>query len=95
VGNVFFRELSGIFMNGIGNAFELIFIGLIVAISLYFIRKFIIRFVNRYTPDLPYQSIENTSSNPRVNSKKIAALVSTVDVVTNSKGRIRKVEKIG
>lgn len=82
-------------MNGIGNAFELMLIGLIVAVSLYFIRKFIIGFVNRYTPDVPDESLETISSNPRINTKKLATLVSAVNVVTNGKGRISKVEKVG
>lgn len=86
-------------MNEIGKAFELMFIGLtVVFINLYLvvlIGNLIIRFVNRYIPDVPEVSLETTSSTPKVNTKKLAALVSAVNIVTNGKGRIRKIEKIG
>jgi oxaloacetate decarboxylase gamma subunit len=86
-------------MNEIGKAFELMFIGLtVVFINLYLvvlIGNLIIRFVNRYIPEISDASLETTSSNSRINTKKLAALVSAVNIVTNGKGRISKVEKVG
>lgn len=84
-------------MDEIEKAIELMLIGLtVVFINLYLvvlIGKLIIKFVNRYIPEIQESSVGTTSS-PKINTKKLAAITSAVNIVTLGKGRIRKVEKI-
>ena len=55
--------------------------------------KMIIRIVNHFTPDKPLISDVTHSRDANI-SKHIAAIVTTVDIVTQGKGRIKNIKKI-
>ena len=86
-------------MNDLGLALELMGVGMItvfVILSLVvIIGNLIIRFVNRFMPEEIASVVTGTINRAGdINSKKMAAIVSAVNLVTRGKGKVTKIEKI-
>jgi oxaloacetate decarboxylase gamma subunit len=86
-------------MNEMGIAFELLGVGMvtvfIILALVVILGDLIIRFVNRFMPELEKVTVaKSTSSVSEVNPKKMAAIVSAVAKVTDGNGRVVKVEKL-
>jgi len=86
-------------MNDMGMALELLGVGMITVFIILalvvILGDLIIRFVNRFMPEvekvLPSQQGNFTSE---INPKKMAAIVSAVNTVTNGAGHIKKIERL-
>ena len=80
-----------------GEALELLVVGMItvfIILGLVVLTgQFIIRLVNRFTPEKPLVSGVTHLGDANI-GKHIAAIVTTVDIVTQGKGRIKNIEKI-
>lgn len=60
------------------------------------IGNLIIRFVNKYLPEVVAAKIQAVPANlGRTNSRKVAAIVSAVKTVTGGKGHVTNIEKLG
>lgn len=86
-------------MSDFSLALELLGVGMItvfVILSLVvIIGNVIIRFVNRYIPEEVGKTVSvATNTANGVNSKKMAAIVSAVNILTYGKGKVSKIEKI-
>jgi len=85
--------------NSLSSAFQLLWIGMLTVFSILFFVVFIgnilIKIVNRYMPD-QVKPVSKTSLQPAtvIDSQKMAAIISTVSIVTNGKGKVVNVEKI-
>jgi len=82
-----------------GVAFELLGVGMITVFIILalvvIIGNLIIRFVNRYLgEDVKSQKRDSGSPSVEINSKKLAAIASVVNLVTNGTGRVTNVKKI-
>jgi len=85
-------------MNEMGIALELLGVGMVtvfIILSLVVvIGNLIIRFVNKYiTEDIKPESKISNHLVAEINSKKLAAIVSAVNLVTKGTGRVTNVEK--
>ncbi|HET6556691.1 MAG TPA: OadG family protein [Prolixibacteraceae bacterium] len=75
---------------GVGMVTVFIILSLVVLIG-----NLIIRFVNKYmAEDIKPPTIKSGTSSVEINSKKLAAIVSAVNIVTNGAGRVTDVKKI-
>jgi oxaloacetate decarboxylase gamma subunit len=75
---------------GVGMVTVFIILALVVVLG-----DLIIRFVNRFMPEVQKASIPaNEPVANQSNPKKLAAIVSAINIVTNGKGRATKIEKI-
>lgn len=86
-------------MNDMGIALELLFVGMVtvfVILALVVILgNLIIRFVNRFIPEIRKVSAQLTEAViSEINPKKTAAIVSAVNTVTKGSGRVTKIEKL-
>jgi oxaloacetate decarboxylase gamma subunit len=86
-------------MNDIGLALELMGVGMITVFIILsmvvLVGNLIIRFVNKFLPEKVVASIAKTANKAtEFNRKKLAAVVTAVNTITRSKGRITKIEKI-
>jgi len=86
-------------MNDMGIAFELMGVGMVTVfliLSLVVILgNLIIRFVNRFIPEINMVSDQMSDViKSEIHPRKVAAIVSTVNVVTNNTGRVIKIEKL-
>lgn len=85
-------------MSEMGVAFQLLGVGMVTVFVILalvvIIGNLIIRFVNKFIGE-EVKPQSKVSSNPTVeiNSKKLAAIVSVVNLVTKGTGRVSKVEK--
>ncbi|MBL7970970.1 MAG: OadG family protein [Prolixibacteraceae bacterium] len=80
-------------------AFELLGVGMvtvfIILALVVVLGDLIIRFVNRFVPELEKVAVTKSASGAsEVNPKKMAAIVSAVTKVTGGSGRVTKVEKL-
>lgn len=86
-------------MSEMGVALELLGVGMVtvfvILASVVIIGNVIIRFVNKFIHE-EVTSQTKDSGNPTVgiNSKKMAAIVSVVNLVTKGTGRVTKIEKL-
>lgn len=82
-------------MENIGLAIELLGVGMITVFTILFlvilIGNLIIRFVNKYVPE---EAVSRTPPGSNTGSSKIAAIVSTVKVLTGGRGNVTKIEKL-
>lgn len=78
-------------------ALQLLGIGMLTVFTILFLVVFlgnlIIRFVNRYIPVTETVSKIASSNSSSIDSKKIAAIVSAVQIVTSGKGKVVNIEK--
>lgn len=86
-------------MNNFGLALELLGVGMVtvfVILSLVvIIGNLIIRFVNRFMPEEIASVVAGANNRTGdINSKKMAAIVSAVNIVTRGKGKVTKIEKM-
>ena len=86
-------------MNEMEIAFELLGVGMvtvfIILALVVVLGDLIIRFVNRFVPELEKVAVTKSASGvSEVNPKKMAAIVSAVTKVTGGSGRVTKVEKL-
>ncbi len=86
-------------MNDMGVAFELLGVGMVTVfliLSLVVILgNLIIKFVNRFIPEIKKVSAQmGDAAKAEIHPRKVAAIVSAVNVVTNNTGRVIKVEKL-
>lgn len=82
-----------------GVALELLGVGMVtvfIILSLVvIIGNLIIRFVNKYMPEDSKPPSEKTGTSAiEINSKKLAAIVSAVNIVTNGTGRVTNIKKL-
>jgi len=82
-----------------GVALELLGVGMvtvfIILALVVIIGNLIIRFVNKYMgEDFKPQSKGADNAATEINPKKLAAIVSTVNLVTNGAGRVTNVKKL-
>jgi len=83
----------------IGMITVFIILGLVVLTG-----KTLIRITNRFAPDIKESpkgigviapvSNNTLSNNSTINKKKLAAIIGTVEMITQGKGRIEKIEKV-
>ncbi len=82
-------------MENLGTALGLLLIGMImVAIVLWLVVQLgnlLIGLTNKYIHD--DKPDENTQQNKRANSRKIAAIAASVDVITQGQGRVESIQK--
>ena len=86
-------------MSNIGLALQLMGIGMITVFIILalvvFLGNLIIRFVNKYLPEEISKKIQQATDQAEgLNRKKVAAIVSAVNLVTQGKGRVEKIEKL-
>ncbi len=86
-------------MNEMGIALELLGVGMvtvfIILALVVILGDLIIRFVNRFMPEVEKVSASKTeTSNQSANNKKMAAIVSAIGMVTKGTGRVTKIEKL-
>ena len=86
-------------MSDFGLALELLGVGMItvfIILSLVVVvGNLIIRFVNRYIPEEVTSVITGTVTRAGdLNTRKMAAIVSAVNIVTRGKGKVTKIEKL-
>ncbi len=78
-------------------AFLLLFVGMItVFIILAMVTiagKLIIFTVNKYVPEVENENLKKGKDSVVINSKKLSAIVAAVDILTNGRARIDKIEK--
>ena len=82
-----------------GVALELLGVGMItvfvILASVVIIGNLIIRFVNKYIhEEVKSQMKDSGSPTVGINSKKMAAIVSVVNLVTEGTGRVTNIEKL-
>lgn len=81
-------------------AIQLLIVGMLTVFAVLFIVIFIgntiIRFVNKYMPEtvatITKKSLQQSTNS--IDPKKMSAIVSAIQVVTQEKGKVVKVEKI-
>lgn len=86
-------------MNEMGVALELLGVGMvtvfIILALVVIIGNLIIRFVNKYIgEDSKPLSINSGTTGVEVNPKKLAAIISAVNIVTKGTGRVTDVKKL-
>ncbi len=86
-------------MSEMGIALELLGVGMvtvfIILALVVILGDLIIRFVNRFMPEAEKVSVAKvTKPVSEINPKKMAAIVSAVDKVTNGGGRVINIEKL-
>ena len=78
-------------------AFLLLFVGMITVFIILamvtFAGKLIIYTVNKYIPELENENLNKRKDSMVINSKKLSAIVAAVDILTNGRARIDKIEK--
>lgn len=86
-------------MSDLGLALQLMGIGMITVFIILalvvLIGNGIIRFVNKYLPEEVSKKVQQvTNQAGEINRKKVAAIVSAVQIVTKGKGRVTDIEKL-
>ncbi len=86
-------------MNDMGIALELLGVGMvtvfIILALVVILGNLIIRFVNRFIPELQKVSSPMTgTAKTAIHPKKMAAIVSAVNMITKGTGRINRIEKL-
>jgi len=86
-------------MNDMGVALELLGVGMvtvfIILALVVVLGNLIIKFVNRFFSEVQKVSANTTTgSNSEISPKKMAVIVSAVNLLTNGTGRVNKIEKI-
>lgn len=86
-------------MNEMGVALELLGVGMIsvfiILAIVVIIGNLIIRFVNKYMDeDIKPLSKNSSTTGLEINPKKLAAIVSAVNIVTKGTGRVTDVRKL-
>jgi oxaloacetate decarboxylase gamma subunit len=83
-------------MENIDEALSLLVIGmitvLIILVMVVFIGNLVIRLTNRFIP-VKTQLEEPATPGHKIQPKKLATLVAAVDIVTNGKGKIERIDK--
>lgn len=75
---------------GVGMVTVFIILALVVVLG-----DLIIRFVNRFMPEVQKASIHaNEPLASHSNTKKLAAIVSAINIATKGNGRVTKIEKL-
>lgn len=75
---------------GVGMVTVFIILALVVVLG-----DLIIRFVNRFMPEVQKAKVPaNETAATQSNPKKLAAIVSAINIVTNGTGRVSKIEKL-
>ena len=84
-------------MSDIQQALEMLGVGMItvfIILSLVvIIGKLIVRFVNQYLPEAVSRKTASGDIVPSIGSKKVAAIISAVKMITEGKGQVTKIEK--
>jgi oxaloacetate decarboxylase gamma subunit len=86
-------------MNDMGVALELLGVGMvtvfIILALVVILGNLIIRFVNRFMPEVQKVAASvNEVVLPEISQKKMAVIVSAVNKLTNGTGRVNKIEKL-
>lgn len=86
-------------MNDMGIALELLGVGMvtvfIILALVVILGNLIIRFVNRFMPEVQKVSASvNEVVLPEISQKKMAVIISAVNKLTNGTGRVNKIEKL-
>jgi len=80
------------------NPYELLAIGMLtvfIILTLVVVTgNLIIRFVNRFIPEAKKKKVVQKLSSIGIDSKKMAAIVSAVQIVSKGKGKVVNVEKV-
>lgn len=78
--------------------FQLLLVGMVTVFFILFlvvmIGNIIIRFVNKFLPGETFSKKTKSKVNSTVEHKKMAAIVSAVQIVTQGKGKVVRVEKL-
>ena len=81
--------------NGLNLALMLLLVGMftvfVILLLVVLTGKVLIRFINRYFPESIKEPVKAAAD---ITSKKIAAIISAVDIITSGKGRVSKIDKI-
>lgn len=84
-------------MDNFDVALQLLGIGMLTVFTILFLVVFlgnlIIRFVNRFIPEIQKVSANSPSTSSGIDSNKMAAIVAAVQIVTSGKGKVVNVEK--
>lgn len=84
-------------MDNFDVALQLLGIGMLTVFTILFLvvllGNLIIRFVNRFIPELQIVSKTIPSKSVSIDPKKMAAIVAAVQIVTSGKGKVVNVEK--
>ena len=91
-------NVNVIIMQDMGVALELLGVGLVTVFLILslvvLLGSLIIRFVNRFVPEVQKLSVSiPDTAPPKINAKKLAAIVSAVSIVTKGTGRITGIDK--
>lgn len=86
-------------MNDMGIALELLGVGMvtvfIILALVVILGQLIIRFVNRFLPEMERVSnLKVEQAVAEINPRKIAAIVSAVNKITDGKGRVSNIDRI-
>ncbi len=86
-------------MNDMGIALELLGVGMITVFTILalvvILGNLIIRFVNRFIPEIEKKSASIVRAvTPEISQKKMAVIVSAVNMLTNGTGRVNKIQKL-
>jgi oxaloacetate decarboxylase gamma subunit len=85
-------------MNELNLALELLGVGMttvfVILALVVVIGNLIIRFVNRFIPEEVQEVVKKVEKAVGPDRKKMAAIVSAVNIVTNGKGKVTNIEKI-
>ncbi len=78
--------------------FQLLLVGMVTVFFILFlvvtIGNAIIRFVNRFLPEQITSKKTKKQASSAIDRKKMAAIVSAVQIVTQGKGKVIRVEKL-
>lgn len=79
-------------------ALMLLFIGMltvfIILASVVIVGKLIIFVINRYVPEAENENLKKVKDFSFINGKKLSAIVAAVNIYTNGRAQISKIEKI-
>ncbi len=86
-------------MNEMGIALELLGVGMvtvfIILALVVILGDLIIRFVNRFMPEIEQAIVtKSESASTPASNKKVAAIISAINTITKGNGRVTKIEKL-
>jgi oxaloacetate decarboxylase (Na+ extruding) subunit gamma len=82
---------------GFSTAFELLAVGMITVFTILALivifGNILIALVNKYIPEAKVSAIVSSASTGAIDPKKMAAIVSAVDIVTEGKAKVTSITK--
>lgn len=84
-------------MENLNEALGLLVVGMITVFVILglvvFIGNMVIRLTNRFIPYAQVRAVAEKASGKNANPQKLAAIVATVDIITEGRGKIENIEK--